>query len=171
MPDQPRAVVVMGVSGAGKTTVGRLLASAVGWPFYDGDDFHSPDNVARMAAGIALTDEDRRPWLAALRRLLADHLSAGQPLVLASSALKEEYRRQLSGGLKPVTYVYLKVDEATLTARLQLRADHYMPATLLGSQLAALEEPVGALVVDAAAAPDDIVRTIIPQLLLRDSQE
>lgn len=164
MPARARAVVVMGVAGAGKTTAGRLLAAVLGWPFYDGDDFHSTENVARMAAGIPLTDKDRRPWLAALHDLLRDHLTVGESLVLASSALKASYRQTIRGNLETVTFVYLKADTVTLAARLRSRANHYMPVALLDSQFAALEEPADALVVDATLPPDDIVRTIVAQL-------
>ncbi len=169
MRSQPRAVVVMGVAGAGKTTIGRRLAAALDWPFYDADDFHPAANVARMAAGIPLTDEERQPWLTALNRLLTEHLIGGRSLVLACSALKASYRDQLRAGLTPLTFIYLRATRDVLDERLQARRGHYMPATLLDSQLAALEEPADALVIDAGAPPEAIVRALIPRLQSLDA--
>jgi len=168
MAAEARAVVVMGVAGAGKTTVGRRLAAALGWPFFDADDFHSAANVGRMAAGFPLTDEERRPWLAALNRLLTEQLGRGQSLVLACSALKASHREQLRAGLTPLTFIYLRVARDVLDERLRARLGHYMPATLLDSQLAALEEPAHALVVDAGAPPEVIVRGLVPLLVSLD---
>ena len=153
----PQAIIVMGVAGAGKTTVGQALAAALDWPFYDGDDFHPPANVAKMGAGVPLTDADRAPWLAALHALLAARLGAGQPLVLACSALKAAYRRQLAGELPGVALLYLQASPALIAQRLQHRPGHFMPAALAESQFAALEPPAGVLTLDAARTVAELV--------------
>ena len=136
-------VVVVGPAGSGKTTVGRRLADALGWPFHDGDDYHSPANVARMRAGAALAEEDRGPWLAALATLVAGHATAGTDMVLASSALRREHRRLLVPAAAPaaVRFVYLRAAPELLAQRLSDRRGHFFGAALLASQLAALEEP------------------------------
>jgi gluconokinase len=140
-------VVLMGVCGCGKTTVGRALADELGWAFLDADEYHPPENVAKMAAGIALTDDDRWPWLDRLGRELQTLHGSGRHAVLACSALRQSYRDRLeaSGELK---WVYLKGDAATIEPRLASRRGHYMPRSLLASQFAALEEPAAATVVD-----------------------
>ncbi len=139
----------MGVSGSGKTTVGRAVAEALGWRFLEGDDYHPPASVAKMAAGTPLTDADRWPWLDRLRDELKAIAARGEHAVLACSALKEAYRARLAQA-RGVRFVYLKADRATIAARLAARAGHYMPATLLDSQFATLEEPRDALVIDVA---------------------
>jgi gluconokinase len=149
-------VVVMGVCGCGKTTVGRALAARLGWPFFDADDFHPPANVAKMAKGIALTDEDRGPWLDRLAAEMGAIAGRGQHAVLACSALKAAYRQRIARGIEhaegdrkfDVRVVYLKGDARTIEPRLALRSGHYMPASLLASQFAALEEPEDAMVID-----------------------
>src|SRR5436190_10612731 len=164
-----QAIILMGVSGSGKTTVGRLLAEALGWPFYDADDFHPPANVERMRQGIALTDEDRRPWLAALARLIDDALAHDQSLILGCSALKEAYRAQLKppgATTAAVRFVYLRVPIEVAAARTRERRDHFMPASLVPSQFAALEEPQEAIVIDATKAPDAVVEQICRALTL-----
>lgn len=153
-------IIVMGAAGAGKTTVGSLLAQALRWPFLDGDDLHSAANVAKMAAGIPLTDEDRRPWLERLRQRLEAATAAGQSLVLACSALKERYRQLLAGDETDARFVYLKASAPLLRQRLAARRGHFMKQAMLESQLAALEEPAGAVVVDATAEPEEAVRFI-----------
>jgi gluconokinase len=158
-----QAIILMGVSGSGKTTIGKLLAEALGWPFYDADDFHPPANVERMRRGIALTDEDRKPWLAALARLIAEALANNQSIVLASSALKEAYREQLKPrGVMPADepFVYLRVPPEVAAVRLKERHGHFMPASLVPSQFATLEEPADAIVIDATQSPDEIVAQI-----------
>lgn len=157
---QIQIVVVMGVAGAGKTTVGQALAADLGWPFADADAFHSPASRAKMSAGIPLTDADRAPWLDRLAAWIAERLASGQTGVLACSALKQDYRRHLSGGRDEVLFVYLKADPALLADRLLHRQGHFAKVSLLESQLATLEEPREALVVDAAQTPGEIVRGV-----------
>ena len=159
------AIIVMGVSGAGKTTVGSALAEALEWEFHDADDFHSAANIAKMTAGLPLTDEDRRPWLAALNEMLRARTAAGQSVVLACSALKQSYRDRLQQGISDPRFVYLDADRATLLERLRDREDHFMPEDLLGSQLATLEEPLDALKVDAGEAVDVIVGRVLDSLV------
>lgn len=164
-------IVIIGVAGAGKTTVGRALAEALagsgeghdGWRFVDADDFHSPENRARMAAGRPLDDAARAPWLAALGRAIDGWLAAGDSVVLACSALRRSYRDALRRDPERVRLVYLRASEPLLAARLAARRDHFMPAALLSSQLATLEEPdldEDALVVDAAEPPAALVARI-----------
>ena len=145
---------------AGKTTIGRALAIRHGWRFVDGDDHHAPAAIAKMHAGIALTDADRAPWLATLHAIAAAALDRREHVVIACSALKERYRDALRGTLRPVRFVYLKADEATLRRRLEDRAGHFAGPSLLTSQLAALEEPADALTIDATRPPDEIVQAI-----------
>jgi gluconokinase len=156
-------VVVMGVSGSGKTVVGQALATALGWPFIEGDDFHPPANVAMMAAGTPLTDTDRWPWLDRLADEVAATLERGGHAVLACSALKQSYRDRLAAAARApgdVRFVHLKGDYATIAARLAARQHRYMPASLLASQFATLEEPADAIVVDAGVAIADEVARI-----------
>jgi gluconokinase len=150
----------MGVSGSGKSTIGFQLAQRLGWEFRDADDDHPAANVAKMQAGIPLTDEDRAPWLAILAQRIARAGETGQSLVLACSALKQPYRDQLSGGAKGVRFVYLKGDKTQIADRMEKR-QHFMPPTLLDSQFAALEEPTDAIVVSIAQTPAEIVDEIV----------
>jgi gluconokinase len=156
-------VIVMGVAGSGKSTIGQLLAQRLGWPFYDGDDFHPPANVEKMRAGIPLTDEDRSDWLSALAALMTEQLRQDQSAVIACSALKQVYRTRL-GSDNAVRFVYLRGSYDLIEARLRERTGHYMPPDLLASQFAALEEPQDALVVDVHQLPDQIVTEIVGQL-------
>lgn len=154
----------MGVSGSGKSTVAARLASALGLPFLEGDDFHSPANRAKMAAGIALQDEDRWPWLDALADAIAARRRASHGVVAACSALKRVYRRELlERAGPPLRFVYLNVDHDTAAARLAARPNHYMPVALLASQFATLEPPDGeecAVTIPASGAVEDVVRAI-----------
>jgi gluconokinase len=152
-------VLLMGVSGAGKTTVGKLLASQLGWEFADADDYHSAANVEKMRNGIPLTDADRAPWLESLRELMMRWIASGNSGVLACSALKKEYRGILV--VEPETrVVYLKADRPLLRERLLGRRGHYMKESMLESQIATLEEPDDAVVVKAGQPPESVVREI-----------
>ena len=153
-------IIVMGVSGAGKTTVGRLLAGDLGWHFFEGDDFHPPANVAKMSRGIPLTDEDRWPWLDRLRKLISGLITEGQDAVIACSALKQAYRDRLQQGDKEVVFAYLKGDYEMITNRLTERQDHFMSADLLESQFSTLEEPKVVLTVDVDQDLPEIVRAV-----------
>lgn len=157
--------VVMGVAASGKSTIGAGLARALDVPFIDGDDLHPAANVERMAAGIPLTDEDRRPWLRAIAARLRDAKRVGQGLVVACSALKRPYRDLLrTAGDAAVRFVYLKGNRTLLAERMTQRRGHYMPAALLDSQLAALEEPApdeDAWVCEIGATPDAIVAELV----------
>jgi gluconokinase len=152
-------VLLMGVSGAGKTTVGTLLASELGWEFADADDYHSAANVEKMQDGIPLTDADREPWLESLHGLIVGWIASGKNGVLACSALKEEYRERLVVGPE-FRVVYLKADRGLLRERLVGRHGHYMKESMLESQITTLEEPTNAFVVDAGRRAEDIVREI-----------
>lgn len=158
-------VVLMGVSGAGKTTVGQLLAEKLGWEFHDADDYHSPANVAKMHSGIPLTDADRAPWLEALRQLMATSINSGKNIVLACSALKQSYRDFLNVGPE-VRFVYLKVAPAVLHERLRMRRGHFMTEQMLASQLATLEEPHEGPVIDASRPPAEVAGAIADVLVL-----
>jgi gluconokinase len=152
-------VIIMGVVGAGKTTVGRLLAEQLNWDFADADDFHSPSNVEKIRQGIPLTDADREPWLDRLSQAIADWIATNQNLVLACSALKHRYRQKLSVGPE-VRFVYLKGRASLIATRLQGRHSHFAGESILASQIADLEEPKGAVVVDITRPPFQIVDDI-----------
>ncbi|MFO1106608.1 MAG: gluconokinase [Amaricoccus sp.] len=160
-------IVVMGVSGCGKTTVGEGIAAALGWPFDEGDQDHPPANVAKMEAHIPLTDADRLPWLTILAGRIAGHERAGRSSVLSCSSLKRSYRDILRVGAPHVRFVHLSGDPALLAARLGARRDHFFPADLLASQLADLE-PLApdedGVTVDIALSPADQVRASLVRL-------
>jgi len=155
-------IILMGVTGSGKSTAGRKLAESLGWEYFDADDFHSAANVAKMKNGVPLNDEDRKPWLESLRRLIQERLADDQPAVLACSALKENYRDVLIVDER-VKLVYLKGDYDLIKARLSARSNHYMNPALLESQFQTLEEPTGAFCVDIQSTPDQIVGIIRTQ--------
>jgi len=167
MTQFPRVLIVMGVSGSGKSTVGALLAARLQWEFADADWFHSAANLDKMHAGIALTDADRWPWLEALAAWIDELRRAGRHGVLACSALKRRYRDVLRGGGDSVRFVYLKGDERLIARRIAARHEHFMPPALLRSQFDALEEP-GAeenpITAAIDARPDEIVARILSAL-------
>ena len=153
-------VALMGVSGAGKTTIGELLSERLGWPLLDADDFHPPANIEKMRSGIALTDEDRWPWLDRLNGLLKEKDSNRQSVLLACSALKQKYRDRLAAGCSDLRWVHLKGSFELIESRMTARKGHYMKAGLLESQFAALEEPVDAITADISAAPEAIADAV-----------
>jgi gluconokinase len=173
-------VIVMGVTGAGKTTIGRLLAERLGWQFADADDFHPAANVEKMRRGIPLTDDDRRPWLERLRAEINSWLAADKNVVLACSALKRSYRQQLETGpertantnaatanlatTNKVRFVYLKGSAALIAERLRSRHGHFAGESILAGQFADLEEPEDAVTVDISATPPEIVSEIRTKL-------
>lgn len=157
-------IIVMGVAGSGKTEVSRALAQNLGWDFYDADDFHPPENVSKMADGIALDDSDRAPWLASLHQLIYFSLKADKHGVLACSALKERYRQQLLAGGDNVQIVYLKSSYELIWSRMIERKEHFMKPNMLQSQFDALEEPSNALTVDIAPSVDEIVKVILQNM-------
>lgn len=161
-------LLVMGVAGAGKTTLGRALAERLGWPFLDADELHPAANVAKMRAGVPLTDADRGPWFAAVGRWMDAQTAQGRTGVVACSALKRRYRDVLRAGRPQLRVVYLVADAALAGTRVAGRADHYMPASLVPSQFAALQPPdadEAAIVVEAALSTDAQVETVLAAML------
>jgi gluconokinase len=160
-------IIVMGVSGSGKTTIGRLLADELRWPFYEGDDFHPSANIQKMTHGMALTDEDRSGWLDALSQLIRQLGGEGRSAVIACSALKQAYRDALVGKNTDVRCVYLKGSRDLIRERMERRHGHYMKADLLESQFDILEEPVQAVVVDITEPPGMIAHRVKRALKLK----
>jgi gluconokinase len=152
-------VIVMGVVGAGKTTVGRMLAAQLKWEFADADDFHPASNVEKIRNGIPLTDADREPWLDSLHRAIVEWIAIGKNVVLACSALKSSYRSKLKVS-QEVRFVYLKGSASLIAERLRTRNGHFAGESILASQLADLEEPDEAVIVDISSAPQQIVEEI-----------
>jgi gluconokinase len=157
-------VIVMGVAGSGKTTVGTRLAQALGWSFRDGDEFHPAANIAKMARGSALTDEERAPWLERMREVIRRALDSGEDLVLACSGLKAAYRERLTVEPARQRWVFLHASRELLAQRLSARRDHFMPPSLLDSQLATLEVPEGVCSVDVSVPPEEVVARILQSL-------
>ncbi|MDJ0736918.1 MAG: gluconokinase [Nostocaceae cyanobacterium] len=153
-------ILLMGVSGTGKTTIGQLLATVLEWKFEDGDDFHPPGNIDKMQGGIPLDDGDRIPWLLTLQKAIKEWLKEDKNVVLACSALKESYRQLLLVDAENIKLVYLQADFETIQKRLQERQNHFMPEKLLKSQFDALEEPNNAISVDVSQPKDVILQTI-----------
>ena len=153
-------VVLMGVSGSGKTTIGEALAQRLGWRLIEGDDYHPRENVAKMAAGIPLEDADRWPWLDALNQRIRGERNA----IVTCSALKESYRQRLLAGIKEARVVYLHAPKALIAKRVAERKHKFMPASLLESQFATLEPPAGAIDIDVSGDPQDCVEAIVKAL-------
>jgi gluconokinase len=160
MKGNSMVVIVMGVTGAGKTTIGRALAASLGWEFHDGDDLHTDASKRKMHQGIPLDDADRAPWLIAIRKLIETMLAEGRNGVVACSALKQAYRDEIVVDPNLVKVVYLKGSKEVLADRLRDRSGHFMNPDLLQSQFDTLEEPHDAIIVDVAAAPEAIVNEI-----------
>lgn len=168
LPGQSPVLVLMGVSGCGKSTVAALLAGRLGWEFVEGDDLHPPENIAKMAAGHALTDEDRWPWLAKIAGWIQAHAAAGRPGIVTCSALKKSYRDVLRGD--EVVFVYLAGTRDEIARRLTARHGHFMPESLLDSQFAALEPPTPeehAITLDIANSSTSLADRVIEQLHLQ----
>jgi gluconokinase len=159
--NQPTVLIFMGVAGSGKTTVAKLFAEKTGAVFYEGDDFHPPENVAKMRAGIPLTDADREKWLQALREIIVRALAKNEFSALTCSALKAKYRDQLAEGDPRVRFVHLAGLPDLIEQRMKARSGHFMPPALLKSQFAILEAPPDALVFDCALPPEKIVGELI----------
>ena len=167
---RPAAIIVMGVSGSGKSTIGALLAEALGWPFADADGFHPAANVAKMAAGQPLTDADRWPWLDAIAAHIGASRTAGQPVVVACSALRRAYRERLRAGHGDLIFLHLAGAPEVIATRQAARQGHFMPPSLMASQFATLEDPAGeadAVTVSVVASPHEVVATAIDQLAAR----
>lgn len=159
-------IVVMGVSGAGKTTVGSLLANQLGWQFHDADDLHSEQNKRKMSEGIALTDSDREPWLTSIRKLVENTLASETNAVIACSVLKRSYREKIVSDPARVKLVYLRGSRDLIAQRIAHRVNHFMNKNLLDSQFDALEEPDDAITVDISPSPQAIVESIRDKLRL-----
>jgi gluconokinase len=162
--NSPQAIICMGVSGSGKTTIGKQSAERLGWIFLDADDFHPAANIEKMKHGIPLNDDDRKPWLQRLHLELQERLANGQSVILACSALKESYRSTLRDHLPQIRFVYLDIDAETIRSRLEHRAGHFFPKELLESQLATLEKPKDAIVVDARQSENEIVDEVVRKI-------
>jgi len=156
-------IVVLGVAGSGKTTVGTMLAGAMHCTYLEGDALHSAENIDKMSRGIPLSDADRAPWLMAIHVQMRDFVARGRDLVVGCSALKGRYRQTLARGV-PIRWVYLKATEAQIRARLNLRVGHFMKADMVASQFEAFEPPSEAIVIDASLPPSAIVEQILSQL-------
>jgi gluconokinase len=158
---QPTGFLVMGVSGSGKTTLGKALAQKLGWDYFDADDFHPLENIAKMRAGIPLDDSDRAPWLAALHEQLLATLNAGRHPVLGCSALKEKYRAQLLEDMHGISVIYLKGSYEQIWPRMSARQGHYMKPEMLKSQFEALEEPKDSFAIDVSLPMEEMIDKII----------
>jgi carbohydrate kinase (thermoresistant glucokinase family) len=164
---RPAAIIVMGVSGSGKSTIGALLAERLGWPFADADGFHPAANIAKMAAGQPLTDADRWPWLDAIAAHIEAARAAAQPVVVACSALRRTYRDRLRAGHKDLIFLHLAGEAGLIGDRQAARQGHFMPPSLMASQFATLEDPAGeadAVTVSVVASPQQVVKAVLGEL-------
>ncbi|HEX9665952.1 MAG TPA: gluconokinase [Thermodesulfobacteriota bacterium] len=159
-------IIIMGVEGTGKTTIGKMLAEKLGWKFYDADDYHPVANIEKMRNGIPLDDEERRPWLNEIRNLINSSLNGNEPSIIACSALKNSYREFLKQSKEQIIFVYLKGDKNTISKRLASRKGHFAGTQLLESQLRTLEEPEGVITADISKRPEVIADSIIEKLEL-----
>lgn len=157
-------VILMGVSGCGKTTIGQILSDKLGWPLFDADEFHSTASIDKMRSGIPLEDADRWPWLDRMNAMLRERDARGESVLLACSALKQGYRDRLSNGTPEIRWIYLKGGFELIRKRLEARKGHYMKAGLLESQFAALEEPQDAFNIDIEDSPNSIADSILRRL-------
>ena len=162
-------IILMGVAGSGKTTIGKMFSERLGWNFYDGDDYHPKENLEKMRRGIPLTDDDRWPWLKAIEELINSRLNDNQKSIIACSALKREYREYLKQDKEDIVFVYLKGDEKTLRERISSRHGHFAGVDLLESQLDTLEGPHNVLTVDISRKPEEITDYLIERLELSKS--
>jgi len=164
-------VILMGVSGVGKTTIGRILSDKLGWPLFDADEFHSPASIEKMRNGIPLEDADRWPWLDRMNAMLAEKEGRGESVLLACSALKQVYRDRLAKDTTDLRWIYLKGNFDLIRERLEARKGHYMKAGLLESQFATLEEPGNALAIDIDDTPDAIADSILRRLQAKPARK
>jgi gluconokinase len=165
---RPLVLIFMGVAGCGKTTVAKLFAEKTGAVFYEGDDFHSPSNIAKMRQGIPLTDDDREGWLRALREVVVGSLATNESAAITCSALKAKYRDQLQDGDARVRFVFLDGPQELIEERIKNRSGHFMTSALLASQFAILEPPTDALTFGVKKSPEEIVTELIQALNRED---
>lgn len=159
-----KAIVLMGVSGCGKTALGKILSQKVNASFIEGDEYHPSSNINKMSNGIPLDDNDRLPWLMILRDLISEHIAQDKPLIMSCSALKEKYRQILRGENNNIVFIYLRGSYDMIYTRMQKRTGHYMKPGMLQSQFDALEEPLDAITVDIDRDIDSIVQDVIEKL-------
>ncbi|MDJ0661328.1 MAG: gluconokinase [Crocosphaera sp.] len=155
--------LIMGVSGSGKTTIGKALSQQLGYAFYDADDFHPPQNIAKMSQGIPLNDSDRLPWLLAIKSVINEHQQLEKDAIITCSALKQSYRDLLAENTTDMSVIYLKGSYETIFKRLQQRSEHFMKENMLLSQFQTLEEPENAVIIDINLTVSEIVKEIINQ--------
>ncbi len=155
--------LIMGVSGSGKTTIGQALSQKLGYTFYDADDFHPPENIAKMSQGIPLNDSDRLPWLLAIKTVINKHEQLQKDAIITCSALKKSYRDLLQENTRDIIWIYLKGSYESILKRLQEREEHFMKENMLMSQFKTLEEPENAVIIDINSSVEEIVQEIVHQ--------
>jgi gluconokinase len=171
MPNKPKVIILIGLSGVGKAEIGEELAEELGWVFYNGADFHPQANLDKVAAGLPLTDEDRQPWLERLHKLIHNHLQQDQRAVLSCSALKQSYRDALLANNNGAVLVYVKGSPTIIGNRLRQRLGHFMKNSLMENQYETLEEPEGVLIVNSDDPPRTIINQILKTFCLNKSNE